>query len=392
MNIVFFCHPSFMRSQSMPRFARMIGEAMRGKGHEVHYWSPKPIMQPRFAGTRLEKWAGYVDQYALFPAWVKSQLPRMPDETLFVFCDQALGPWVPLVKHRPHVIHAHDLLALKSALDLVPQNPTSRTGKVYQRYIRSGFRQGQHFISVSKRTERELKEFGGVSPSSSTVVYNGLNYPYHRDQSQQAYEVLIEAGLPARAEGMLLHVGGDQWYKNTAGIIRMYAAYAKQVAQPLPLWMVSPPPKRADVLSALETVPSHAQVLFFQGLDNRVLQAAYSLAKVFLFPSHAEGFGWPIIEAQMCGCPVITTDDAPMNEIGGPNAVYVPRVDGQDLNVWAQGAAEQLMSLLDSEVASSADSIQARITWASRFTQSHAIDGYETVYQQVVNRSPAIAA
>lgn len=385
MKLVFFCHPSFMRSQSMPRFARMIGDAMQARGHEARYWSPKPIMQPRFAGTRLEKWAGYIDQYVLFPAWVKGQLPHLPDETLFVFCDQALGPWVPLVKDRPHVIHAHDLLALKSALDLIPQNPTSRTGKIYQRYIRSGFKQGRHFISVSQRTERELKEFGGVDSKTSTVVYNGLNYPYRRDVADQACRVLLDAGLPANSQRMLLHVGGDQWYKNTAGIIRMYAAYARQQTQPLPLWMVSPEPKRADVLAALQSLPSHAKVLFFQGLDNRVLQAAYSYAKAFLFPSHAEGFGWPIIEAQMCGCPVVTTDDAPMNEIGGPHAVYLPKVAEQDLDVWAEAAAQQLSALLESAQTDSAQAVQQRIDWASQFTQGHAIDGYEAVYKKVVN-------
>ena len=386
MKLVFFCHPSFMRSQSMPRFARMIGNAMQDRGHEVNYWSPRAVYHSRFVGTRFEKWAGYIDQYLVFPAWVRRQLKQVSNDTLFVFCDQALGPWVPLVKHRPHVIHAHDLLALKSAMGLVPQNPTSWTGKIYQRYIRSGFQQGRHFISVSKRTELELRRFGCVQPQTSTVVYNGLNYPYQRDESGTARQVLSDAGLPATEQHMLLHVGGDQWYKNTAGIIRLYAAYARSVDQPLPLWMISPKPSRPDVLEALGSVPAQGQVLFFQGLDNRVLQAAYSYAKAFLFPSHAEGFGWPIIESQMCGCPVITTDDAPMNEIGGPHAVYLPLMqDGGMLN-WSQNAGERLRGLLESPELASPAAVQSRIQWASAFTQPNAIDGYEGVYAQTLKR------
>jgi glycosyltransferase involved in cell wall biosynthesis len=42
-----------------------------------------------------------------------------------------------------------------------------------------------------------------------------------------------------------------------------------------------------------------------------------------VFPSYSEGFGWPIIEAQACGAPVITSNKAPMmSEVGGEAALY----------------------------------------------------------------------
>ena len=52
-------------------------------------------------------------------------------------------------------------------------------------------------------------------------------------------------------------------------------------------------------------------------------------ARALLFPSLQEGFGWPVIEAQACGCPVFTSDLAPMNEIGGEGAEYVDPNDPQ---------------------------------------------------------------
>ncbi len=389
MKLVFFCHPPFMRSQSMPRFARMVGEAMRQRGHDVDYWAPKGRCHERFKGTRLEKWAGYVDQYLIFPLEVKRRLRQTDPGTLFVFCDQALGPWVPLVKHRPHVVHAHDLLALRSALGLIPQNPTSWSGRLYQRYIRQGFQQAKHFISVSQRTQQELIEYGQAKPVTSTVVYNGLNYPYQPMSKVDALRVLCEAGLPADERGMVLHVGGDQWYKNTAGVIHLYAQYVRACVdkneRPLSLWMISPQPSRSDVLSALQTVPAQGQVHFFQGLDNDVLQASYSLAGAFLFPSLAEGFGWPIIEAQACGCPVITTDDAPMTEVGGTQAVYLPVLTHQaDVAVWAQAGSAALRSVLTSERRGDDEARSKRIDWASRFTQDSAIEGYLAVYAGVV--------
>ncbi|MGE5452626.1 MAG: glycosyltransferase [Acidobacteriota bacterium] len=393
MKMVFFCHPAFMRSQSMPRFARMVGEAMRARGHDVAYWAPEGRCHAHFKGTRLEKWAGYVDQYVLFPLEIRRRLRETDPNTLFVFCDQALGPWVPLVKHRPHVVHAHDLLALRSALGLIPQNPTSWSGRLYQRYIRHGFRQAQHFIAVSKRTQAELTQYGQTRPGSSIVVYNGLNHPYRAMAVPSALQTLHHAGVPVTERGMVLHVGGDQWYKNTAGVVRLYAEYVKTCDQsgtdPLPLLMVSPLPKRPDVLTALEAVPATGQVRFCQGIDNTTLEAAYSLAKAFLFPSLAEGFGWPIIESQICGCPVITTDDAPMNEIGGPGAYYLPLLTPADDPVeWAaQGARVLLKALQDDLSADARAAREKRIAWAQNFTAERALQGYEAVYRDVCSNS-----
>lgn len=390
MKLVLFTHPSFMPSESMKRFAIQIGEAMTQRGHAVQYWTATPRVQAWLARTRWAKWAGYVDQFLIFPWAVRWRLWTNTDpDTLFVFCDQALGPWVPLVRHRPHVVHAHDLLALRSALGLIPENPTSFTGRVYQRFIRRGFRQARHFISVSGRTQQDLQRHGHVKAETLEVVPNGLNHPYHRVPSAQALTILRQAGLPAQPRGMVLHVGGSAWYKNTAGVIRIYAEYARLHPSPLPLWMVSPPPNRPDVVAALAQVPAQGQVHFFQGLDNPVLEAAYSLAKAFLFPSLAEGFGWPLVEAQACGCPVITTDDAPMNEVAGPHAFYLPLLtEGQEVRNWARHGAEVLASILKLESGEQAEFLRAqRMKWAARFSMARAMDGYEAVYLSIATRS-----
>lgn len=385
MKLVFFCHPPFMKSQSMPRFARMIGGALQARGHEVAYWAPEARAHALLGHTRLAKWAGYVDQFLIFPLQVKARLLGRPRDTLYVFCDQALGPWVPLVRHLPHVVHAHDLLALRSALGLIPQNPTSATGRLYQRYIRWGFRQAQHFICVSRRTQSDLVEHGQVRPQTSTVVYNGLNHPYKPVPPTQAADLLKRCGLPFSERGMLLHVGGGQWYKNTAGVISLYARYAARHARPLPLWMVSPHPSSPEVLQALQAVPPQGQVRFFQGIDNAALEAAYSVASAFLFPSLAEGFGWPLIEAQACGCPVITTDDSPMNEIAGPLATYLPVLrPGDDLLRWADRGADALESVLAVEAGEPLAHRQRRIAWARQFTTQQAIDSYLDIYQSVL--------
>jgi glycosyltransferase involved in cell wall biosynthesis len=52
-----------------------------------------------------------------------------------------------------------------------------------------------------------------------------------------------------------------------------------------------------------------------------LLEALYNGALALLFPSRFEGFGWPVIEAQACGCPVISSDRMPMPEVSGGHAI-----------------------------------------------------------------------
>ena len=376
-----------MTSQSMPRFTRMLEQAYVARGKKVQVWSPQPKVYALVPKGRLSKWAGYIDQYILFPLWVRKQVKTQPDNTLYVFCDQALGPWVPLVKNKPHVVHVHDLLALRSALGDIPENPTSWSGKLYQRFIRHGFKQAKHFISISKKTRDDLQRFGQVSPATSDVVYNGLNYPYAPMPPSEALRILSLAGLPAPANGMLLHLGGSQWYKNLTGVIRLYIAYAKSEANPLPLWCVSPPPN-SKVQMLLKEVPSQGQVLFFQGIDNQALQAAYSIARVFIFPSLAEGFGWPIIEAQASGCPVITSNAAPMNEIGGPAATYIPLLKfTDDAESWAQNGLAILKSILALPETQRSYLVEQGLSHAAKFNADDAIEGYLKTYQRVLSYS-----
>jgi glycosyltransferase involved in cell wall biosynthesis len=395
MNIVLFSHPSFLPSQSMPRYARMLADAYCERGHQVVVWAPQPLFHRLLAGTRLAKWAGYIDQYLVFPMQVRWRLLSQPKGQLYVFCDQALGPWVPLVKHLPHVVHAHDLLALRSALGLIPENPTSHTGQIYQRYIRKGFQQAQRFIAVSTRTQEDLHEHAGVSLDKITVVFNGLNQPLAPMAFDQAHPLLQRAGLPAEAAGFLLHLGGSQWYKNTLGVVKLYQHYLSQLPaserQPLPLVMVCPPPSQA-VQHALNQLPAGARVHFCQGIDSSTLRAVYSMARVFLFPSLAEGFGWPIVESQACGTVVLTTDDSPMNEIGGPAAQYLPRLQhGQDLDAWARRGASKILQILHWTPQERSSRVDQGLTWGHQFDGDQAIEGYLRVYHRIMQASQPVA-
>lgn len=406
----------------MPRFERILVDGMRKRGNEVVVWEC-PVIVGRFATQPLlRKWLGYIDQFLLFPFIVRKRLRGMSRETLFVFTDQALGPWVPLISDRPHVIHCHDFLAQRSADGDVPENPTSWTGRQYLAMIRRGYRRGRNFISVSKKTQEELHHYLDCKPVISEVVYNPLNYPFCPLPAEEAWERLrsvaelrvivasqendtahrqdacatlassttepvLPSNLPTTEASIrfILHVGGNQWYKNRIGLVLIYAEYCKQTASPIPLLMIGrrPPEKLVRMSTNLE---NGGQVIFAENLSDEQVHAAYAAASVLLFPSLDEGFGWPIAEAMACGCPVITTNRAPMTEVGGDAAVYIERRPySEESGEWARASAEMLVETLDMPhndrvTLSRRGSEAAR----QRFDSKAAVDKFENLYLKVL--------
>ena len=373
----------------MPRFVNMLRQGMQARGHTVEVLTPEPYFHRLKAPASVRKWLGYLDQYLVFPAQVKRKLQQYPANTLFVFADQALGPWMPLVKDRPHVVHCHDFLAQRSAQGIIPENITSWTGRQYQAFIRSGYRQAKNFISVSQRTKKDLEAFLETPPLLSEVVYNGMNNNFSPVSPADARTALIKQTGLALNDGYLLHVGGNQWYKNRVGVIELYNAWRNSSKMALPLLLIGEPANEV-LLNAHHASPYRHNIHLLSGIDDATVRMAYSGASLFLFPSLAEGFGWPIAEAMACGCPVITTNEAPMTEVAGDAALLIPKKTKNNAAKWAAESATIIESLIQLPDKDHAAIISKGFTNVKRFDTGTALDRIEAIYNQVmqVNNSP----
>lgn len=68
---------------------------------------------------------------------------------------------------------------------------------------------------------------------------------------------------------------------------------------------------------------SHPGIVILPSVSNADLAALYGAAQALLFPSLAEGFGLPVLEAMACGCPVLTSTTTCLPETAGGAALLV---------------------------------------------------------------------
>ena len=393
LDVVVLTHPERLGSASMPRFASMLADGLRHRGHQVELWRPPDRVSgiPRLGGA-ARKWAGYVDDYLIFRMEISRRVRRMRRagrKPVFVISDHALGMLVPALVAEPHVIHCHDFLAQRSAAGEFPENPTGASGRAYQTLIRRGYSRGHAFLSISQATRNDLHHQLGRVPAISEVVYNGLNFDFGPVEGSEARDELRGILEPEDGEGFLLHVGGNQWYKNRSGVIGIYEAYRRKREATgrtaLPLWMIGPPPS-PELAAAADGVSGSGRVRFVCGLNNAQVRAAYNLARALVFPSLEEGFGWPPLEAMACGTPVMTTRQAPMTEVGGDAVVYLDRMpaDVGKRQQWCDLGADLLGDLLEEDSEKRAHRRTNGFRQAAGFDAARMLDRCVEIYRHAL--------
>lgn len=387
MKIILFKHPAFLGHQSMPRFAQMIKEGMKQKGHEVIEWTPRAFFfKLAFKKASLEKWFGYLDQFVVFPIEVKLRLLSSGKETLFVFSDNALGPWVPLVNKRDHVVHCHDFLAQQSAFGLLPENKTGITGKYYQKFIHRGYCKAKNFISISKKTQTDLHHLLSKNPKISRVVYNGLNQNFEPQENSAALrETLSNKYNIDLSKGYILHIGGNAFYKNKLGVLEIYDQWAKCTKVKIPLILIGESPT-AEMTAFKEKSIASKSIYFLSNISDLQLQQFYQGATVMVFPSLYEGFGWPIVEAMASGTLVITTNENPMKEVAGDAGFYIPKKpnDSEKLLNWKIIAAQELENVIQFTAEERYKAVQKSILRSKQFSTQGFVDSIEIIYQEIL--------
>jgi glycosyltransferase involved in cell wall biosynthesis len=307
------------QQQSMQRFAQMMLRGLTAAGVPTELLQPRPLLgRIRFAGGLAAKWLGYIDKFLFFPRELRGKLST--GVRLVHICDHSNAMYSMHVNDRPVVVSCHDLLAVRGALGEVSDTPASATGKYLQRWIVTGLRRATAIACASDATLRDAERI--VAPTAGrpqlVLIHHGINYPYKKQPELVARARLADIAALDPDRPFLLHVGSNLRMKNRAGVLRIFALTQKDWNGQLVFAGTKLTPELRLLGRELGVLDRVVEV---GGPDNELLEALYSCAMALLYPSRFEGFGWPIIEAQACGCPVLCADREPMSEVGGAAAL-----------------------------------------------------------------------
>jgi glycosyltransferase involved in cell wall biosynthesis len=225
---------------------------------------------------------------------------------------------VPIVlKGAFNIYTIHDLIP-QTAPDLVP-GPRSR----HRAILKAVLAAADHVITVSETSRRAIVDEFGYPADRITNTYqpgrmDGLNLV-----------TLEQAGLTdLKRRGFFLSVGTIEKRKNAGRLIEAYLASG--TTAPLVLAGAEGFGAKAELGPAQgyrigidKAAGEGPGVLLLGYAPAATIQALLQNARALLFPSLAEGFGLPIVEAMAAGTPVMTSRGGATGEVAGDAALLV---------------------------------------------------------------------
>jgi glycosyltransferase involved in cell wall biosynthesis len=165
------------------------------------------------------------------------------------------------------------------------------------------FRRARMILTVSEAVRREIISYFGVSPDQVRSVPLAAS-PLFRPVSE----------TNSGGACFFLYVGTLEPRKNVAALVEAWHETRSQTGADL----VVAGRNRSDFVP----VPSYEGLNFLGEVPDNELPRLYSDALAFVYPTHYEGFGLPVLEAMQCGCPVIASRDPAVMEVTGGAAIH----------------------------------------------------------------------
>src|SRR6185369_9331189 len=129
-----------------------------------------------------------------------------------------------------------------------------------------------------------------------------------------------------------------------------------------------------ELLSLADRLGISDRVMQVPNASDELLEALYNRAVALLYPSRFEGFGWPVIEAQACGCPVVSSNSGPLPEAAGDAGLFHEPSDEESF-------AREVLRLTDPK--ERAFWSERSLRNAQRFSTEKMIAQYLDVYRQL---------
>jgi len=238
---------------------------------------------------------------------------------------------VPLTTPQPFIVTIHDLTISHHATGKATTLPYplyqfKRLG--YSFVLSQAVKRAARIITVSQTVKQDIIREFAISPDKVSVTYESGELEEKTDTSVFS--------VPKK---YILYVGNAHPHKNLSRLVEAYLLIRKRIPE-LRLVCIG---KHDYFYTRLQTDVAKSlaveNVIFPGEVSNAALVRWYRHAAAFVFPSLAEGFGIPGLEAMQFSCPVLASDIPVFREIYGGAANYFDQTDVVDM-------ADEITSIL----------------------------------------------
>lgn len=314
------------KQYSMQVFEALMEEGYSKSELNVKAVRPKELFRKvSFNNSNLIKWFAYVDKFLLFP--IELLVLRLKNSLLlrdisYHICDHSNAFYLHFLPKNKTIITCHDVLAIRAGLGYTDTYcSATKSGQALQKIILNALSGAKKMVAVSEFTLNQLTAID-TKPNLNknwVCIHNALSAKFVPMPKDKVQEVLANFNFIYN-KAFILHIGSDLERKNRKLLVKMIYELQNDWDG---LLVLAGEPLNTELVDLIEKLKVSNRILQINHPSDTEIIALYSLCQAMVFPSFSEGFGWPIIEAQACGAPVITSNKAPMmTEVGGKAALY----------------------------------------------------------------------
>jgi glycosyltransferase involved in cell wall biosynthesis len=289
-----------------------------------------------------------------FGLWEQLRLPvatwRSGADVLY--CPANTGPRWPL---RPMVLTVYDLIPL----ELEPQNPANIS---WGTRVAVAARAARRVHTASTHTARQLTSILGIPARKIEMIPIAADPRFVPVTDVANLEAVRAKYRVPSGRPFVLSFGAADPRKNTRRVLAAWATLPPKMRERFFLLIVGMQEAALPgfQLIATELLPDRSWHIhpFANEAD---LPALLSAADLLCYPSLAEGFGLPVLEAFGCNTAVLTSNTTSLPEVAGEAAVLV---DPEDTNSIARGLEAALTDdSFRKELANSGRTRAQAFTW-----------------------------
>ena len=271
-----------------------------------------------------------------YPYWEQVKLPlcikKIKPDILHCTANTA-----PLFLSAQLVITIHDLIYMES-VNFSGSN-YQNFGNLYRKFIVPKVaKKAKIIITVSEFEKKVISKRLNISENKIRVIYNAVNPLFKIINNESLLPFKNKYQLP---DHFILHFGNTAPKKNTIGVLKAYSLYSSNNRNNFTLVITDCSKDHIEsLLKEINQPDLIKKIHILNYISFTEVPFLYNLAKVFLYPSHRESFGMPVVEAMACGIPVITSNTSALPEIAGGAAILVDPKNATEI-------AEQINTLIN---------------------------------------------